>query len=157
MSPPSSKEWETTASPTTISSTTTLTGWQHHFSTELPPLEGSSGTIRQIFQLDSSKCIVKFPVDKTDRLWLYIHRRYITGCIPCRPYPFPSTLLLNVLEQIAAFLGYNKKTILHMYSDITSCLHPASCTMDTGSFPGVKRLGHGADHPPPSSIMVTNE
>ena len=28
--------------------------------------------------------------------------------------------------------------------------HPASCTMDTGSFLGVKRPGRGADHPPPS-------
>jgi hypothetical protein len=28
--------------PTAIGSTTTLTGWQHHFSTDLPPLEGSS-------------------------------------------------------------------------------------------------------------------
>jgi predicted secreted protein len=27
--------------------------------------------------------------------------------------------------------------------------HPASCTMGTGSFPGVKRSGRGADHPPP--------
>jgi hypothetical protein len=26
--------------------------------------------------------------------------------------------------------------------------HPASCTMDTGSFPEVKRPGRGADHPP---------
>jgi hypothetical protein len=25
--------------------------------------------------------------------------------------------------------------------------HPASCTMGTGSFPGVKRPGRGADHP----------
>ena len=30
--------------------------------------------------------------------------------------------------------------------------HPASCTMGTGSFPGVKRPGRGADHPPPSSV-----
>ena len=29
--------------------------------------------------------------------------------------------------------------------------HPASCTMGTGSFPGVKRPGRGADHPPPST------
>jgi len=29
--------------------------------------------------------------------------------------------------------------------------HPASYTMDTGSFPGVKQLGRGVDHPPPSS------
>jgi hypothetical protein len=26
--------------------------------------------------------------------------------------------------------------------------HPASCTMGTGSFPGVKQSGRGADHPP---------
>ena len=26
--------------------------------------------------------------------------------------------------------------------------HPASCTMGTGSFLGVKRSGRGADHPP---------
>ena len=28
--------------------------------------------------------------------------------------------------------------------------HPACCTMGTGSFPGVKRPGRGADHPPPT-------
>jgi hypothetical protein len=33
-------------------------------------------------------------------------------------------------------------------------VHPASCTMGTGSFPGVKRPGRGADHPPPSSAEV---
>ena len=27
--------------------------------------------------------------------------------------------------------------------------HPASCTMGTGSLPGVMRPGRGADHPPP--------
>jgi hypothetical protein len=32
--------------------------------------------------------------------------------------------------------------------------HPASCTMGTGSFSGVKRPGRGADHPPPSSAGV---
>jgi len=32
--------------------------------------------------------------------------------------------------------------------------HPASCIMGTGSFPGVKRLGSGFDHPPPSSAKV---
>jgi hypothetical protein len=35
--------------------------------------------------------------------------------------------------------------------------HPASCTMGTGSFPGVKRPGGGADHPPPSSAEVRKE
>jgi hypothetical protein len=33
--------------------------------------------------------------------------------------------------------------------------HPASCTMSTGYFPGVKRPGRGADHPPNSSAEVT--
>jgi hypothetical protein len=33
--------------------------------------------------------------------------------------------------------------------------HPASCTMGTVSFPGVKRPGRGADHPPTSSADVT--
>ena len=32
--------------------------------------------------------------------------------------------------------------------------HPASYTMGTGSFPGVKQLGHGVDHPLPSSAEV---
>jgi hypothetical protein len=32
--------------------------------------------------------------------------------------------------------------------------YPASCTMGTGSFPGVKRPGRGVDHPPPSSAEV---
>jgi hypothetical protein len=35
--------------------------------------------------------------------------------------------------------------------------HPASCTMGTGSFPGVKRPGRDADHPPRSSADVKKE
>jgi hypothetical protein len=32
--------------------------------------------------------------------------------------------------------------------------HPASCTMGTGSFPGVKRSERGVDHPTPSQAEV---
>ena len=32
--------------------------------------------------------------------------------------------------------------------------HPASYTMGTGSFLGVRQLGHGVDHRPPSSAEV---
>jgi len=32
--------------------------------------------------------------------------------------------------------------------------HPASYTVDTGSFPGVKQLGYNIDHPPPCSAEV---
>jgi hypothetical protein len=35
--------------------------------------------------------------------------------------------------------------------------HPVSCTMSTGSFPGVKRPGRDADHPPPPSAEGENE
>jgi hypothetical protein len=35
--------------------------------------------------------------------------------------------------------------------------HPASCTMGTGSFLGVKRPGRGADHPPSPSAEFENE
>jgi hypothetical protein len=34
-------------------------------------------------------------------------------------------------------------------------VHPASCTMGTGSFPEVKRSKRYADHTPPSSVEVT--
>ena len=33
-------------------------------------------------------------------------------------------------------------------------VHPASYTMGTGSFPGVKRPGRGVEHPPPSTAEV---
>jgi hypothetical protein len=32
--------------------------------------------------------------------------------------------------------------------------HPTSCTIGTGTFPGVKRPGRGVDHPPPSIADV---
>jgi hypothetical protein len=35
--------------------------------------------------------------------------------------------------------------------------HPASCATGTGSFPGVKRPGRGADHPPPSSAELEHD
>jgi hypothetical protein len=35
--------------------------------------------------------------------------------------------------------------------------HPAYCTRGTGSFPGVKRPGRDADHPPPSGTEVKKE
>ena len=35
-----------------------------------------------------------------------------------------------------------------------SGVHPASYTMGTGSFPGVKRPGRGADHPPHIALIL---
>jgi hypothetical protein len=41
--------------------------------------------------------------------------------------------------------------------DFSLTSHPAHCTMVTGSFPGVKQPGRGADHPPPPTAEVENE
>jgi hypothetical protein len=65
-----------------------------------------------------------------------------------------------VCEETNLYLGrvVNKKIpagmrfFAHVQADPGA--HPASCTMGTGSFPGVKRPGRGADHPPPSSAEV---
>jgi len=35
--------------------------------------------------------------------------------------------------------------------------HPAFIAVGTGSFPGIKWLGHGVDHPPSSSAEVNEE
>jgi len=35
--------------------------------------------------------------------------------------------------------------------------HPASYTMGTGSFPGIKQPGRGVDHPPPSGARLKKE
>jgi len=35
--------------------------------------------------------------------------------------------------------------------------HPASCTMGTGSFQGVKRPGRGTDHPPHLATRLKKE
>jgi len=35
--------------------------------------------------------------------------------------------------------------------------HPASYTMGTGSFPGVKRPGSGVDHPPHPELRLKKE
>ena len=36
-------------------------------------------------------------------------------------------------------------------------VHPASYTMGTGSFPGIKRPGHGVNHPPPPAPRLKKE
>jgi hypothetical protein len=42
----------------------------------------------------------------------------------------------------------------HIFVQTGPVAHPASCTMGTGSFPGVKQPGRGIDHPPPPSADV---
>jgi hypothetical protein len=49
-------------------------------------------------------------------------------------------------EQIKKKIPVGARFFAHFQTG--SGAHPASCTMGTGSFPGVKRPGRGADHPP---------
>jgi hypothetical protein len=42
----------------------------------------------------------------------------------------------------------------YKYFNNEHTMHPASCTMGSGSFPGLKRPGRGADQLPPSSAEV---
>ena len=114
-SPPSNKKWETTALATANVCTITQTGWQHPSSTNLPTLEGSSGTIRQIFQLDPRKSIVKLLMDKTDRSWLNTHRWYITGGIPCMPLAIPNHTAAECSRTDCRFSGrFNKKNVQNL-------------------------------------------
>jgi hypothetical protein len=52
-------------------------------------------------------------------------------------------------------VGIESKFFLHVQTGPGA--HPASCTMGTGFFPGVKQPGRGADHPSPSSADVRKE
>jgi hypothetical protein len=54
--------------------------------------------------------------------------------------------------------GRGKNVSLLHSVQTSSGAHAASYTMSTGgSFPGVKRLGHEADHSPPASAEVKND
>jgi len=69
-----------------------------------------------------------------------------------RPLPFPQhTDLLRAErsgDRIPVGEGFSAPV------QTGSEAHPASYTVGTGSFPGLKRLGHGVDHPPPSSAEI---
>jgi hypothetical protein len=54
----------------------------------------------------------------------------------------------DVAEIQQAVTDELKKDQKEEFSATFRTLYPASSTMGTGSFPGVKRPGHGADHPP---------
>jgi hypothetical protein len=58
------------------------------------------------------------------------------------------------LEGSGFEFGWGENFGAHIQTDPGN--HQASCIMGTWSFPGVKRPGRGADHPPSSSAEVTN-
>jgi hypothetical protein len=70
-------------------------------------------------------------------------------------------LLCHCIVFVPCFTGNLKKIPVgarfFAYVQTGPGAHPASCTTDTGSFPGVKWPGRGADHPPPPSAEVENE
>jgi hypothetical protein len=73
---------------------------------------------------------------------------------------FPQFVLLSSVD-IATCRGLDDPGIesrwearFSTYVQTGSGAHPASCTVGTGSFPGLNRPGCGIDHPPPSSAKV---
>jgi hypothetical protein len=54
-------------------------------------------------------------------------------------------------KEMTVYRNYTYMIIIFIWLHISTTgpgAHPASCTMGTGYFPGVKRPGRGADHPP---------
>jgi hypothetical protein len=70
------------------------------------------------------------------------HNVHLVGC-------------LKLLTYTTTYIPVGARFFAHVHTGPGA--HPASCTMGTGSFPGVKRPGHGTDHPPPPSAEVENE
>jgi hypothetical protein len=70
-----------------------------------------------------------------------VHRDSVVGIATCYELESP------VIE---SFVGANFPAPAHTGPGP----HPASCSMGTRSFPGVKRSEHGVDHPPPTSVEV---
>jgi hypothetical protein len=63
--------------------------------------------------------------------------------------------LLCNLDQFKKNFPVGARFFAHVQTGLGA--HPASCTMGTGSFPGIKRPGRGADHPPHPSAEVEND
>jgi hypothetical protein len=107
-------------------------------------------------------CLKEFGEEKSFELSIIELVRYavIIICIYSSPDGKIDTFL-NKSELVIQRLLWSGDRVLvgarffaHVQTD--SGAHPTSCTMGTGSFPGVKRPGCGAEHPSPSSAKVEN-
>jgi hypothetical protein len=102
-----------------------------------------------------------------------IWRTAIERAAVCCSLPIPrplTTLQTNIYTTVGFSIGYQSRFNLQLCyeSSLNCCVvsflcsavqigpgtHPGSCTMGTGSFPGVKRPGPDAKHSPPSSAEV---
>jgi hypothetical protein len=71
-------------------------------------------------------------------------------------YPVILSPAIDLRQDIC--VEFHFKSSIHMNTSTVGTMQIfASCTMGTRSFPGVKRPGRGADHPPPSSAEVKKE
>jgi hypothetical protein len=75
--------------------------------------------------------------------------------------PYPTDELVSVIKTARKGIRFHVLILICLWLFINSApvqtgpwAYPASCTMGTGSFPGVKRPGRGVDHPTPSSAEV---
>jgi hypothetical protein len=77
----------------------------------------------------------------------------------CLSYSFLRTWLLHDTTHIWAGRSGDRIPVgarFFAYVQTGPGAYPASYTMGIGFFPGVKRPGRGADHPPPTSAGVKN-
>jgi hypothetical protein len=116
-----------------VAETSHVEGWALHAVTH-------STISQQRMEQMYSGCLVRVAEDPGSRMvWETIPRNYV--------FIFSALLEIGVL-------------FLHLYCSHVQAgpgAHPASCTMGTGYFLGVRRPGRGADHPPPPSAEVENE
>jgi len=86
---------------------------------------------------------------------LFEHELYIFifGClVKCGPGSSGGTATRYGLERSRDRIPVGVRFSVPVQTDPGA--HPASCTMGTGSFPGVKWSGRGVDRPPRSSAEV---
>jgi len=120
----------------------TLCTWTSYFFQQLPTLFQFSPLTRQ------------FLLIKMTRFSLTLsHGQNKVNYIQCNLKLIMSSIILSVrysdslwVERSGDRIPVGSRFSLPVQFD--SGAHPASCTMGTGSFPGVKRSRDGVDHPP---------
>ena len=84
---------------------------------------------------------------------------YVLRAEPCLKVPFLNVLLgvCVCVEHVAVLPGGGEGARLSAPIQTRSGAHPSSCTMYTGSFPGIKRPGRGFDHIPHRAPKLKKE
>jgi hypothetical protein len=146
-------------------------GWNYVMLKSYDSLSPTVVLLRVSYMLRYVYVEVFFTISTTWQTLRFSHKRkYVSAegiswltpsvrqCEELRPMWMTHTQLKNDKLSHIQFLEV-RLTLSRFFAHVQTGpgVHPASCTMGTGSFPGVKRPGRGADHPPPSSAEVRKE